>query len=101
MLVDLLQLIYERPDISTGSLIEHFNGRDEHDALQKLASQSMATDEAKWRNELLDTIAQLDRQSLQQRIDELQAILREGGPSALSTEEKAELRELQSNARKR
>ena len=101
LLVDLLQLIYERPDISTGSLIEHFNGRDEHDALQKLASQSMATDEAKWRNELLDTIAQLDRQSLQQRIDELQAILREGGPSALSTEEKAELRELQSNARKR
>ena len=101
LLVDLLQLIYERPDISTGSLIEHFNGRDEHDALQKLASQSMATDEAKWRNELLDTIAQLDRQSLQQRIDELQAILREGGPSALSTGEKAELRELQSNARKR
>ena len=101
LLVDLLQLIYERPDISTGSLIEHFNGRDEHDALQKLASQSQPGDEAKWRNELLDAIAQLDRQMLLQRIDELQAIVQEGGFAALSEQEKAELRELQSNARKR
>src|SRR3546814_5004812 len=75
LLVDLLQLIYQRPDIGTGSLIEHFSGRDEHEALQKLASQSMPGDEAKWRNELLDTIAQLDRQPLLQRSDETQALL--------------------------
>jgi DNA primase len=98
LLVDLLQLIYQRPDISTGSLIEHFGGRDEYDALQKLASQSLPGDEGKWRDELLDTIAQLDRQVLLQRVDELQAILREGGPSALTAEEKAELRELQGHA---
>ncbi|GAB2622461.1 DNA primase [Novilysobacter erysipheiresistens] len=101
LLVDLLQLIYQRPDIGTGSLIEHFNGRDEHEALQKLASQSMPGDEGKWRNELLDTIAQLDRQTLQQRIEELQAIIHEGGFVALSAEEKAELRELQNSARQR
>ena len=32
LLVDLLQVIYERPDISTGSLIEHFSGREEQAA---------------------------------------------------------------------
>ncbi|MGQ4582891.1 DNA primase [Lysobacter sp. F60174L2] len=101
LLVDLLQLIYQRPDISTGSLIEHFSGRPEHEALQKLASQSLPGDEAKWRDELLDAIAQLDRQMLMQRIDELQAIVHEGGFAALSTQEKAELRELQDSARKR
>jgi len=101
LLVDLLQLIYQRPDISTGSLIEHFSGRVEHEALQKLASQSLPGDEAKWRDELLDAIAQLDRQMLMQRIDELQAIVHEGGFAALSAQEKAELRELQDSARKR
>ncbi len=101
LLVDLLQLIYERPDIGTGSLIEHFADSDEHAALQKLASQSLPGDETKWRNELLDAIAQLDRQMLLQRIDELQAIVHEGGFAALSVDEKAELRELQNSARKK
>ncbi|MGQ4660921.1 DNA primase [Lysobacter sp. F6437] len=101
LLVDLLQLIYQRPDISTGSLIEHFSGRAEHEALQKLASQSLPGDEAKWRNELLDAIGQLDRQMLMQRVDELQAIVHEGGFAALSAQEKAELRELQDSTRKR
>ena len=40
-LIELLQLVYQRPDISTGSLIAHFEGRDEYAALQKLASQSL------------------------------------------------------------
>ena len=94
LLVDLLGLIYARPDIGTGSLVEHFAGREEYSALQKLASQSLAGDEGKWRDELLDAIAQLDRQTLQQRIEELQAIIHEGGRGALTAEEQAELREL-------
>lgn len=94
LLVDLLQLIYERPDIGTGALIEHFGGRDEYASLQKLASQSLAGDEAKWRDELLDAIAQLDRQTVQQRVEELQAIIHEGGRAALTAVEQAELREL-------
>jgi DNA primase len=94
LLVDLLQLIYERPDIGTGSLIEHFAGREEYASLQKLASQSLAGDEAKWRDELLDAIAQLDRQTVQQRVEELQAIIHEGGRAALTDAEQAELREL-------
>ncbi|MDQ3287327.1 MAG: DNA primase [Pseudomonadota bacterium] len=96
LLIDLLQLVYQRPDISTGSLIEHFNGRDEQAALQKLASHSLPGDEALWRAEFIDAIAQLDRQTAQQRIDELQAKWREiGTSSALSSGEHAELKELQ------
>ncbi len=101
LLIDLLQLVYQRPDISTGSLIEHFDGRDEQAALQKLASNSMPGDEGLWRDEFIDAIGQLDRQTAQQRIDELQAKWRQiGTSSALSDGEHAELKELQALVRR-
>jgi DNA primase len=59
--------------------------------LQKLASQSLPGDEAGMRREFLDTIAQLDRQTLQQRIDELQAKQSSDG---LDDADKSELRGL-------
>lgn len=95
LLTELIALVSARPDISTGALLEHFDGRDEAVALQKLATQTMPGDEDKWRDEFLDAMAQLDRATLQQRIDELQAQVTEGGFAALSAEQKAELRELQ------
>ncbi|MDQ3617185.1 MAG: DNA primase [Pseudomonadota bacterium] len=91
LLIDLLQVVDQRPDISTGSLIEHFTGREEYAALQKLASQSMPGDETLWREEFIDAVAQLERQTLQQRLDELQAKNREG---ALDETDKSELRAL-------
>jgi len=100
LLVDLLQLVLQRPDIGTGALVEHFDGREEHAALQKLAVQSLAGDESKWREEFLDAIAQLDRMTLQQRVEELQALVSEGGFAALSAAEKSELVALQSAARR-
>jgi DNA primase len=51
----------------------------------------MPGDEARWRDEFLDTMAQIDRQVLQQRVDELQAKQRESG---LDDADKAELRSL-------
>jgi DNA primase len=96
VLVELLQQVYERPDISTGSLVEHFAGRGEQAALQKLASQSLPGEEASWRAAFHDVVAQLERQTLQQRVDELQEKWRElGKPSALSATEREELRTLQ------
>ncbi|MBW3551520.1 MAG: toprim domain-containing protein, partial [Proteobacteria bacterium] len=59
LLLELLQLVDERPDIGTGSLIEHFDGREEYAALQKLASQSLPGDEASWRHEFVDVAMQL------------------------------------------
>ncbi|RNF82898.1 DNA primase [Montanilutibacter psychrotolerans] len=91
LLLELLQLVDARPDISTGSLIAHFEGRDEHAALQKLAAQTLPGDEASWLTEFLDAIAQLEKQVRLQRIDELQMRKRERD---LSPDEKNELRSL-------
>lgn len=91
LLTELIAVVSARPDITTGSLLEHFAEREEAAALQKLASQPMPGDETKWREEFLDAMAQLDRQTLQQRMDELQAKQRESG---LDDADKQELRAL-------
>jgi DNA primase len=91
LLTELVALVSARPDIATGALLEHFSDRDEAAALQKLASHEMPGDEARWRDEFLDTMAQIDRQVLQQRVAELQDKQRESG---LDDADKAELREL-------
>ena len=77
------------------ALLEHFADREEGAALQKLATQSLPGEEMVWREEFLDTMAQLEKQVAQQRIDELQERLRGGGFAALSADEKNELLELQ------
>ena len=91
LLAELVALVRERPGVTTGALIEHFHGTDHAAALQKLASQSLPGDEALWRDEFLDTMAQLERQTRQQRVDELQAKQREG---VLELRDKEELRAL-------
>lgn len=89
LLVDMLAAIAERPEISTGALLEHFAEREEADALQKLASQSLPGDAEGWREDLLGAIEQLNAQTLQQRREELQARM-----SELDAAEKYELRAL-------
>ena len=91
LLAELIVLVRERPEITTGALLEHFAEREEGVALQKLASQQLPGEEAKWREEFLDAMAQLERQTLLQRIDELQAKHREQG---LDEADKVELRAL-------
>jgi DNA primase len=91
LLTELIAVVSARPEIHTGALLEHFEGREEAPALQKLASQTLPGEEAHWREEFLDVMAQLDKQTLQQRVDELQAKQREG---SLDDADKAELREL-------
>ncbi len=91
LLAELVSLVRSRPDITTGGVLEHFAEREELTALQKLASQDMPGEEAKWQEEFLDAMTQLERQTVQQRIDELQGKQRESG---LDDEDKAELRAL-------
>ncbi len=91
LLAELVSLVRSRPDITTGGVLEHFADREELAALQKLASQDMPGEEAKWQEEFLDAMTQLERQTVQQRIDELQAKQRETG---LDDDDKAELRAL-------
>ncbi len=91
LLLELLELVQQRPDISTGALLEHFNEREEQAALHKLAALALPGNEEIWSQELQDAINQLERQLLQQRLDELQAKQRQQG---LDETDKYELREL-------
>ena len=96
LLSELVLLVRERPDITTGALLEHFQGREEQAALQKLAVLDLPGEDADLRAEFIDAIAQLDRQVLQQRIEELQQRFAE-----LDAAEKRELVELLQAARQR
>lgn len=72
LLSELVLLVRERPEITTGALLEHFAGREEQAALHKLALLDLPGADADLHTEFIDAIAQLDRQVLQQRIEELQ-----------------------------
>lgn len=91
LLIELLTLVEQRPDISTGALLEHFDGREEQESLHKLAAQTLPGDDAMWNQELHDAVAQLEKQLLLQRLEELQAKQRQQG---LDDTDKYELREL-------
>jgi DNA primase len=88
LLVELIALVRERPGLTTGVLLEHFAEREEAAALQKLAVQTLPGDPQLWRREWADVLAQLDQQTLRQRLGELQALQSEGG---LSDDDKQEL----------
>jgi DNA primase len=88
--------VRERPDIATGALLEHFADREELAALQKLAVLELPGEEPDLRAEFLDAVGQLEKQVVQQRVEELNERIRGGGLASLSAEEKAELRDLQS-----
>ena len=89
LLSELVLLVRERPDINTGALLEHFEGREELGALQKLAAHALPGEDAALRQVFLDNIVRLDAEALQQRREELQARI-----ASLDEAEKAELREL-------
>ncbi len=91
LLSELVLLIGERPDITTGALLEQFDGREELPTLQKLAVLDLPGEDANLRAEFLHAIGQLDKQVLQQRIEELQQQQREGNLDAGETRELLEL----------
>jgi len=91
LLLELLSLVHARPEITTGALLQHFSEREELAALQKLASHAIPGNETIWRMELLDAATQLEKQTVEQRIEELQAKNRDG---SLDEADKYELRAL-------
>lgn len=91
LLVELIELGRARPDLSTGALLEHLADREEIAALQKLAVAEFPPGSDAARIEFTDAIAQLERQTRQQRIDDLQVQHAQAG---LSEVEKDELRAL-------
>src|SRR5690348_17198104 len=97
LLVELIALCRDRPDITTGALIEHFAERDETRALQKLAVMDFPGGEEESREEFLGAIRQLDRQTESQRRSDLHLRLKElesKGTEGLTESERNELRQL-------
>jgi DNA primase len=98
LLIELLEIVRSRPDITTGALLEHFAEREELGALQKLAMQVIAGEESSWIQELHGAIEQLEDQAIQQRIVELQAKMSAG---TLDVADKYELTTLLQAQRRR
>ena len=94
LLVELIALCRERPEISTAATVELYAEREEGRALQKLAVMEFPGGEDAWRAEFFDALRQLDRQTQIQRRDDLDARIRADGLASLSPEEKDELRRL-------
>ena len=100
LLVELVSLVRERPDIGTGALLEHFAGREEESSLSKLALAELLTGPEHWADEFAGALKALDMEALRQREAELNERAREVGMSALSADEKTELRSLQPSIRR-
>jgi len=81
-------------------VLEHFAGREEEPALQKLAMSEVLAEPDRWESELWGALKRLDLDSLKQRETDLNQKLIEGGFSALTAEEKDELRGIQPQIRR-
>ncbi|MEO6064834.1 MAG: DNA primase, partial [Lysobacterales bacterium] len=71
LLTELILHVRAHPELHTGQLLEHWEGREEHPALVKVASHELAATPETWSVEFLEAIGKLDRQTLDQQIDEL------------------------------
>ena len=88
LLIEMLDLIHASPSLRAGGLLEHFAEREEAPALEKLALLDVPGEAAIWQLEINDALAQLERQTLEQRIQDLRA------KAELSDEDKDVLRRL-------
>jgi DNA primase len=95
LLVELVALVRERPDIGTGAILEHFAEREEGGSLNKLAVTEMLMPPEQWSHEFVGALKGLDMEALRQREAELNERSAQVGLAAMSAEEKDELRNLQ------
>jgi DNA primase len=99
LLMELIALCRSRPDMNTATLLQQFEGREDYEPLAKLAQMDFPSAPEHWRTEFVDACEQLNRQTVQQRIDELLVKQESGFP--LSASEKSELREALASKAKR
>lgn len=87
-LIQLIELIQKRPNITTGALIEHWRGQKEGAFITKLAHWDHMTPEKGVENEFLGAIRQMKMLEFDQEINRL---LAKAAQSELSDAEKVEL----------
>ncbi len=94
LLLELLELLRERPHLSTGALLEHWRGREEERHLATLAAQELLIkdqEEVTLEAEFLDALKQLRSQYRERRLEELTEHL-----ATLTPAQKDELKQLYS-----
>ncbi|PJK03801.1 DNA primase [Lysobacteraceae bacterium NML71-0210] len=94
LLIELLDLIRQRPGIQTAALLEVMAAHPHTAALHKLAMTELPGEPQTWQTVFSDALAQLTRQANQQRLEQLQRRMAEVGHAALSVAEKNELKHL-------
>jgi DNA primase len=98
VLAEIIEMLHESPNLSTGQLVERWRDRPEHGRLLELASQplpDLPVEAA--RREFIAAVDRLTREAgPERRIDEL---IQKAGTETLSDGEKQELRELQARPR--
>jgi len=99
LLTKLIALVRARPEVSTGALLEEFEGSEDFAALSKLAIEEVLVAQ-NWTQEFLGALKGLDVETLEQRESELNAKIANLGLSSLSANEKAEMRDLQPTIRR-
>jgi DNA primase len=94
LLTKLISLVRARPEISTGALLEEFEGTDDFAVLSKLAVEELLVSQ-NWTQEFLGALKGLDVDTLKQRQDELNSKLAAtGNYAALTAAERRELSEI-------
>lgn len=91
LLVELLELIQQRPNISCGVILEHWRDRPESKHLNKLARTTSAIPVEGYEHEFNDALRLLDKQRVERSYTKL---LRKGEMGNLSPEEKQLLTQL-------
>ena len=88
LLVELLELVRSKPDINSGSIVEHWRGTEHAARLSKLLGAELPVPEDGLQHEFMGAIKRLLELRSKARRDALSA----ARPSELSDSEKAELR---------
>lgn len=91
LFVELVHLALQRPGLSTGALLEALASNPQIDALQKLAAQPLAGDDAGLLEDFRGCVRKLRQQAIEQRVEWLKA------QPSLDDESKSELRALLSH----
>ncbi|MFN3690459.1 MAG: hypothetical protein ACK4UU_06000, partial [Fimbriimonadales bacterium] len=73
LFAELVRHARERPHLSTGALLEAFDGHEQAEALGKLAAHAMAGDEAGLAADFRGCLRQLKRQAVERRIEWLKS----------------------------
>jgi DNA primase len=91
LLLEIIDLLRNRPGLNTGAILEHWRNRDEGRYLHKLASWNPALDNLELQADLQGLLNDIQRQHIEKRIDFLNG---EQGHRALTAAETREYGEL-------